>query len=126
MSTDVTKVIQVKTGSFVNDMPGCPHVEDRHYKVQSRSDGCDAENVEPEYPVGHAVSRVVCEVGVRGVAEPTAIGGVANEPRKVQKQASEEEYPETECVKPRESDVSRTNLERHQPVEECGRQRHHD
>ena len=62
----------------------------------------------------------------RRVTEPSALRRAAKEERRVDEQTAEEERPVRERVQPWERDVTRTDHQRDQVVEERGAERHHD
>ena len=107
-------------------MPGRTHVEDRDDEVDRAGQRGDAGDLQAERPEVDAVGRREDRVGVRLVHEPAAVGGAAEEPRRVEEDAAEQEAPEAEGVDPREGDVTGADLQRHEVVGEAGDHRHHE
>ena len=103
-----------------------PEVENGGDEVGGGGDRGDTQHLEAEGVEREAVPRRVLQCGERGVAEPAAVGGAAEDEAGVQEQAAREEHPVAEGVQAREGHVPGADHDRHEVVEEGGRQRHDD
>ena len=91
-------------------------------------DGADrrryAQDQNGQRPEIHAVAGRERLFGQRGVAEPAARRGAAQEEAAVEKQAAKQEKPVTQRIQLGKSHVARTDLERHQVVGQADRKGH--
>ena len=128
------------------------HIDDGADEVEGGRERGDAEDLDADDPevgadAGEAQGLAILAEGAgkRCVAEPTVGGSEVGvderlvpfegiepagevreleEPRGVQHEGAEDEGPERERVEAREGDVARADLQRHEEVEERGRQGH--
>ena len=103
---------------------GSAQVHDSDDEVDSGCDGRDAQHLEANGPEIHVQPGRELRAGQVGVAEPTRIGRRPYQEAHVHEQAAEQEHPVAEGVEPREGHVPGTDLQRHDEVEECCRERH--
>ena len=103
---------------------GRTHVEHGDDQVDRAGQRGDAGDLQAESPEVDAVARREQRVGVRLVHEPAAVGSAAEEPRRVEEDAAEQQAPEAERVHAWERDVASADLQRHEVVREAGRHRH--
>ena len=124
-STWTTRLIQVNTGIFMSVMPGARRLRHGDHEVDATDERGDAGDLQADGVEVHAVAGREHDAGVGGVGEPAAVGAAAEEPRRVQEDAADEEHPEAQRVEAREGDVAGADLQRDQVVHE-GRAHRHD
>ena len=103
---------------------GCPHVDDRGDEVEAGRQRGDTEDLQTDHPEIHVVLRRVGLRAERGVAEPAAIRRHRPEDRHRDEDAAQQVDPVRKRVQSRKGDVTRTDLQRDQEVEERRRERH--
>ena len=104
----------------------CPHVEHRDDEVDGTDQRGDTSDLQAECPEVDTVGRAERHRTVRCVHEPAAVCAAAEEPRRVEEDATKDEDPEGQRVEARERDVSRTDLKRDEVVREGRSHRHHE
>ena len=122
----MTRAIQVKIGMRIIVMPGARMLSTVTMRLTAPASEAMPVISRP------SVQKLTPSDGengvraVRGVHEPAAVGAAAEEPRRVDEDAAEEERPEAERVQAGERDVARADLQRDHVVGERRRHRHHE
>ena len=105
-------------------MPGARMQKIVVTKLTRTEDRAETGHPEAHHPQVAADARRADRVGQRRVREPAEVGGAAGHEEPGQRdQAAEQEQPVAEHVEPRERDVGRADLERHDAVGEADEQR---
>ncbi len=103
---------------------GGPHADDRGDEVDRAQDGAETGHPQAHDPQVATDAGAVDRVGQRRVGEPAEGGGATRgEEAGADDQAAEQVEPVAEHVQPRERDVGRADLERHDRVAEAEEQR---
>ena len=121
-----TSAIHVKIGIRMRLMPGARMFSAVTIRLIAPTWEATPVISRPRVQKSTAVGRRERHVAVRGVHEPAAVGGAAEDPRRVDEDAAEHEQPQAEGIQTGEGDVTGTDLQRHHVVREGSRHRHHE
>ena len=103
---------------------GRAHADDRGDEVDRTEDGAETGHPQTHDPQVAADAGRAYGVRQRRVGEPAEVGGAGGgQEARAGDQATEQEQPVAEHVEPRERDVRRADLQRHQHVAEAEEQR---
>jgi len=99
-------------------------VDDRYEEVDAGRDGGNTKNQEAEDPeVDVEAGRILGRRQI-GVPKPARVWRGTHEEARVHEKAADQEHPEAEGVQAWKGNISRTNLQGNDVVEERSRQRH--
>jgi hypothetical protein len=99
---------------------GTAEIDDGDDEVDGTHQRCEAGDLEAQGVEVDAMTGREGQPTVGRVVEPTTIGAAAEDPRRVQEDATGEKHPKAQRVEARERDVARTDLQRYQIVGERG------
>jgi hypothetical protein len=103
---------------------GRAHVDDGDDQVHGRHQRADAAHEQADHVEVGAQPRVVRQRRERRVRDPADVGRPAEEEAGVDEQPADEVDPVPEGVEPRERQVARADLQRHEVVREADAERH--
>ena len=122
----MTRPIQVKIGMRIIVMPGARMLSTVTIRLTAPASEATPVISRPSVQKLTPSDRRERRGAVRGVHEPATVGAAAEEPRRVDEDATEQECPEAERVQPGERDVTCPDLQRDHVVGERRRHRHHE